>query len=62
MNTALEELLEVRASIDYCCRELDLGLELVACHNDAPLNKAKTCHTAIATATGSPGQHLSTEL
>ena len=25
MNTALEELLEIRANMDYCCRELDLG-------------------------------------
>ena len=50
MNTALEELLEVRASMDYCHWELDLGAELVVCHNDTQLTEAKRCHTAIATA------------
>ena len=50
MNTVREELLEVRGSMHYCCRELDLGAELAACHNDAQLTKAKTCHTATAIA------------
>ena len=48
MNTALEELLEVRASMDCHCRELDLGVELAVYHNDAQLAKAKTCHIAAA--------------
>ena len=50
MNTALEELLEVRASMDCHHRELDLGVELAACHNDTQLVKAKTCHATIAAA------------
>ena len=50
MNTDIEELLEVRASLDYCHRELDLGAELAAHHNDAQLTKAKTHHTAASTA------------
>ena len=50
MNTALEEeLLEVRASMDYHFRELELGAELAAHHSDAQLTKAKTCHAAAAT-------------
>ena len=49
MNTDLE-LLEVRASMDCHCRELDLGVELAAHHNDAQLTKAKTCHPATASA------------
>ena len=48
MNTALEELLEVRASMDCCHRELYVGAELAACHNDAQLTEAKTHHTAAA--------------
>ena len=47
---ALEELLEVRASMDCHHRELDLGTELAACHNDAQLTKAKTHHSAAAAA------------
>ena len=50
MNTALEELPEVRASMDCHCRELDLGAELAVCHNDSQLTKAKTCHAAAAAA------------
>ena len=48
MNTALEELLDVRASMDCHHRELDLGAVMVVCHNDAQLAKAKTCHAATA--------------
>ena len=46
MNAALEELLEVRASMDCHCWELDLGAELAVCLNDAQLTKAKACHAA----------------
>ena len=31
-------------------RELDIEVELPACHNDAQLTKARTCHGATATA------------
>ena len=50
MNTALQELLEVRATMDYCHKELDLGAELAAHHNDTQLTNTKTCHVATATA------------
>ena len=50
MNTALEELLEVMASMDCHQRHLDLGVELAAHHNYAQLAEAKTCHTAAAAA------------
>ena len=50
MNTALEELLEVRASMDCHHWNLDLGVELVAHHNDTQFTEAKTCHTAAAAA------------
>ena len=50
MNTALEELLEVRASMVCCCRELDLGAELAAHHNNAQLVEAKTPHAPTAVA------------
>ena len=50
MNTALEELLEFRASMDCHCRELDLGAELAVHHSDAHLTEAKTCHAAAAAA------------
>ena len=49
-NTALEELLEVRASMDCHQRELDLWAEFAAHHNDAQLAKAKTCHTVTVAA------------
>ena len=58
MNTALEELLEVRASLDCHYRELDLGVELTIFHNDAQLAKAQTCYTAAATATALQQAHL----
>ena len=48
MNTALEELLEVRATMDYHRWELDLGAELAAHFNDAQLAKAKAHHAATA--------------
>ena len=48
MNTALEELLEFRASMDCCCRELDLGADLAACLNDAQLAEAKPHHATTA--------------
>ena len=48
MNTALEELLEVRASMDCHHRELDLQVELAVHHNDAQLPEAQTHHTATA--------------
>ena len=48
MNTTLEELLEVRATMDYCHRELDLRAKLTACLNDAQLAEAKACHAATA--------------
>ena len=50
MNTALEELLGFRASMDCDHRELDLGVELAACHNDAQLTEAKSHCTAAAAA------------
>ena len=49
MNTALEELLQVRASIDYHHRQLDLRAELAAHHNDTQPAKAKACHVATTT-------------
>ena len=48
MNTALEKLLEVRASMYSCHRELDFGAELAVHHNDAQLAEAKICHAATA--------------
>ena len=48
MNTALEELLKFRASMDCCCTKLDLGLDLAAHPNDAQLTEAKVCNTATA--------------
>ena len=50
MNTALEELLEVRASMDCHHMELHLAVELAVHHNDTQLAKAKTHHAATATA------------
>ena len=50
MNTALQELLEFRASMDCYHRQLDLGAELAVHHNDAQLAKAKTYHAATAAA------------
>ena len=49
MNNALEELLEIKATMDYHHREPDIGAELAACLNDAQLAEAKTCHAATAT-------------
>ena len=56
MNTALEELLEARISMDCCFRELDLGAELAVHLNDAQLAEDKAWHAA-ATAT-LPHSHL----
>ena len=50
MNTALEELLEFRASMDCHCKELDLGAEMAVCHSNAQLTEAKVCHAATAAA------------
>ena len=50
MNIALEGLFEFRASMDCHHRELDLGMELAAHHNDAQIAEAKTCHAAAAAA------------
>ena len=41
MNAALVELLEVGASMDHSCRELDLGAELTAHRNDSQLTEAR---------------------
>ena len=41
VSTALRELLMVRASMDYCCRELGLKVELATCQNDAWLTEAE---------------------
>ena len=50
MNTAIEELLELKASMDCHCRELDSEADLAACHNDAQQAKANTCHAVAAIA------------
>ena len=50
MNIALEEFLEFRASMDWNHRQLDLGAEFAAHHNDAQPTKAKAYHKAAATA------------
>ena len=41
VTTALRELLMVRASMDYCHRELGLKVELATCQNDPWLTKAE---------------------
>ena len=57
MNTALEELLEVRASMDCCCRELDLGAELAACIIMMP-SSPKPRHAMQLAATALQWAHL----
>ena len=53
MNLALEQLLTVRATIDFCCRELELKAELVVHLNKAQfteaIKEAEVCHTTMAT-------------
>ena len=63
MNIALKELLEVRASMDCHCRELDLGVELLCIIMMPSLPKPRhAMHaTSCCPAMGSPGQHFSTE-
>ena len=48
VNTAVEELLKVRVSMDHCSGELDLGVEMAVYLNDAQLTEAKACHAATA--------------
>ena len=54
INMALEQLLQVRATMDFCCRELELNVECLAHLNDAQfteaIKEAEVCHATTATA------------
>ena len=52
MNMALEQLLTNRATRDFCCKELDLNMELATHLNDAQateaIKEAEVCHATTA--------------